>query len=54
MLQCPKETLSGVKSSWDILYDAAMIKDGPGQVELVVHSGFKMFNSVMVKRKDRN
>lgn len=53
-LQSPRETLAGVKPGWDSLDGAAMVKDGPGWVELAVHSGVKMFNNSTVKRRERN
>ena len=53
-LQSPKETLAGAKPDWDSLDGAAMVRDGPGWVELTVHSGVKVFNNSVVKRKERN
>lgn len=52
--QCPKQTLAGAKLGWDSLDGAAVVQDGPGWVELAVHSGVKVFNNSMVKRKERN
>jgi len=53
-LQSPKETLAGAKPVWDSRDGAAMAQDGHGWVELAVRLGIKVFNSSMVKRRERN